>query len=85
MYPRILVGAVTAATQVAVRQWFALDPPAPLRPLLRRALDQLATACCRGASRYLTEEEFKVLVRPAIFGPNGPWCEPPGKAVSPRR
>jgi hypothetical protein len=39
----------------------------------------------RWASRYLTEEEFRVLVRPAIFGPNGPWCEPPGKAVSPRR
>jgi len=31
----------------------------------------------RWASRYLTEEEFKVLVRPAIFGPNVPWCEPP--------
>ena len=35
MYPPILAGAVTAATQVAVRQWFALDPPAPLRPLPR--------------------------------------------------
>ena len=85
MYPRILAGAVTAAAQVAVRRWFAADPPVPLRALLRRALDQLATACSGGADRYLTEEEFKALVRPAIFGPNGPLCEPPGKAVSPHR
>jgi len=78
MYPQVLAGAVTAAAQVAVRRWAAADPPVPLRPLLRRALDQLATACSE-ADRYLTEEEFKALVRPAIFGPNGPLCEPPGK------
>jgi AcrR family transcriptional regulator len=78
MYPRILAGAVTAAAQVAVSRWAAADPPVPLRPLLRRALDQLAAACS-DADRYLTEEEFKALVRPAIFGPNGPLCEPPGK------
>ena len=77
MYPRILAGAVTAAAEVAVRRWAAADPPVPLRPLLSRALDQLATACSGQAGRYLTEEEFKVLVRPAIFGPNGPLCEPP--------
>jgi hypothetical protein len=77
MYPQILAGAVTATAQVAVRRWFAADPPVPLRPLLRRALDQLATACSWGAGRYLTEEEFKALVRPAILGPNGPLCEPP--------
>jgi AcrR family transcriptional regulator len=45
MYPQILAGAVTAAAQVAVRRWFAADPPVPLRPLLRSALDQLGTAC----------------------------------------
>ncbi|MGH3259114.1 MAG: TetR/AcrR family transcriptional regulator [Streptosporangiaceae bacterium] len=45
MYPQILAAAVTAAAQVAVGRWFAADPPVPLRPLLRRALDQLATAC----------------------------------------
>jgi AcrR family transcriptional regulator len=48
MYPQILAGAVTAASQVAVRRWFAADPPVPLRPLLRQALDQLATACSGG-------------------------------------
>ena len=85
MYPQVLAGAVIAATQVAVRRWAAADPPVPLRPLLRRALDQLAAACSRGAGPYLTEEEFKALVRPAIFGPNGPLCEPPGKAVRPHR
>jgi AcrR family transcriptional regulator len=45
MYPRILAGAVIAAAQVAVRRWAAADPPVPLGPLLRRALEQLATAC----------------------------------------
>ena len=78
MYPQVLAGAVTAAAQVAVSRWAAADPPGPLRPLLRRALDQLA--CSAGAGRYLTEEEFQALVRPAIFGPNGPLYEPPGQA-----
>ena len=45
MYPRILAGAVIAAAQVAVRRWSAADPPVPLGRLLRRALEQLATAC----------------------------------------
>jgi AcrR family transcriptional regulator len=75
-YPQVLAGAVTAAAQVAVGRWAAADPPGPLRPLLGRALDQLA--CSAGAGRYLTEEEFQALVRPAIFGPNGPLREPPG-------
>jgi AcrR family transcriptional regulator len=46
-YPEVLAAAVTAAAQVAVRRWGAADPPVPLAPLLRRALDQLATACSR--------------------------------------
>jgi AcrR family transcriptional regulator len=79
MYPQVLAGAVTAAAQVAVGHWAAAEPPVPLRPLLRQALDQLATACSGGAGRYLTAEEFQALVRPAIFGPNGPLCEPPGR------
>jgi hypothetical protein len=79
MYPQVLAGAVTAAAQVAVGRWATADPPVPLGPLLRSALDQLATACSGGAGRYMTEEEFKALVRPAIFGPNGPLCEPPGR------
>jgi hypothetical protein len=37
--------ALEAAAQVAVRRWAAADPPVPLGPLLRRALEQLATAC----------------------------------------
>jgi hypothetical protein len=45
MYPRILADAVIAAAQVAVRRWAAANPPVPLGPLLRRALEQLATAC----------------------------------------
>ena len=116
MYPQVLAGAVIAAAEVAVRRWAAADPPVPLRPLLRRALEQLATAFSGSgeagsgeagsgsgsgeagsgsgsgeggsgseeagsgeAGRYLTEEEFRVLVRPPIFGPNGPLCKPPGQ------
>jgi AcrR family transcriptional regulator len=45
MFPQILAGAVTAASQVAIRRWYAADPPAPLRPLLELALRQLASAC----------------------------------------
>ena len=45
MYPQILAGAVTAASQVALRHWYASDPPVPLRPILERALQQLAVAC----------------------------------------
>ena len=78
LYPQVLAAAVTATAQVAVSRWGAADPPVPLRPLLRAALDQLATACAGGAGRYLTEEEFEAVVRPALFGPNGPLCQPPG-------
>jgi AcrR family transcriptional regulator len=77
MYPQVLAGAVTAAAQVAIRRWATADPPVPLRPLLERALGQLATACSGGAGRWMTEEQFQALVRPAIFGPNGPLCAPP--------
>jgi AcrR family transcriptional regulator len=45
MYPEILAGAVTTASQVALRHWINADPPVPLRPLLESALRQLATAC----------------------------------------
>ena len=61
--------------QIAVGRWAAADPPVPLRPLLQQALDAV---CSGGSSRYLTEEEFQALVRPPIFGPNGPLREPPG-------
>ena len=33
MFPQVLAGAVTAASQVAIRRWYAADPPVPLRPL----------------------------------------------------
>jgi AcrR family transcriptional regulator len=44
MQPMILAGAVTAATRVALMRWASADPPVPLRPLLRLALQQLASA-----------------------------------------
>jgi AcrR family transcriptional regulator len=50
MFPQILAGAVTAASQVAVRRWYAADPPMPLRPILERALQQLGAACSQPSS-----------------------------------
>jgi len=44
MLPVVLAGAVTTASQAAVRRWFAADPPVPLRPLVAEALGQLAGA-----------------------------------------
>ena len=49
MFPQVLAGAVTAASQVAIRRWYAADPPEPLRPILQRALRQLASACSQPA------------------------------------
>lgn len=43
MFPQVIAGAVIAASQVAIRRWADADPPVPLAPLLRRALEQLAT------------------------------------------
>jgi hypothetical protein len=51
MYPQILAGAVTAASQVAIRHWYRADPPEPLRPMIERALRQLAAACSEAPSR----------------------------------
>jgi AcrR family transcriptional regulator len=45
MLPQILAGAVTATSQVALRRWLATDPPVPLRPLIRRAMQQLGSVC----------------------------------------
>ena len=44
MLPTVIAGAVTTATQAAVRRWFAADPPVPLRPLVREVLGQVAQA-----------------------------------------
>lgn len=75
MYPRILAGAVIAAAQVAVRRWSAADPPVPLGPLLRRALEQLATDC---AGRPAGERgRVQGTGRPRRLRPNGCGCTPP--------
>ncbi len=44
MFPRIVAGAVMAATQVAMERWIMADPPVALGPLMRRALRQLTEA-----------------------------------------
>jgi AcrR family transcriptional regulator len=40
MFPRVMAGAVTAATHVALDRWLSADPPTALVPLLREALGQ---------------------------------------------
>jgi AcrR family transcriptional regulator len=42
LYPRLVTAAVTSATQVAISAFLAADPPVPLVPLLREALEQTA-------------------------------------------
>jgi hypothetical protein len=44
MSGRSLAGAVTTATQAAVRRWFDADPPVSLRPVAGEALGGLAQA-----------------------------------------
>jgi AcrR family transcriptional regulator len=44
MLPVVLAGAVTTASQAAIRRWFAADPPVSLRPLVAEALAQVAQA-----------------------------------------
>ena len=41
MLPRVIAGAVTAATQVAMERWLFADPPTALAPLIRLALGKL--------------------------------------------
>lgn len=50
MFPQVIAGAVTAATQVAMERWLFADPPAALGPLIRRALRQLTEALPAAAS-----------------------------------
>ena len=57
-------GAVIAAAQVAVRRWSAVDPPVPLGPLLRRALEQLVMACS-GVPTLVLHGAQDPLLRPA--------------------
>jgi hypothetical protein len=45
MFPKVLAGAVVAASQAGTRCWYSADPPVPLRPLIELALRQLAAAC----------------------------------------
>lgn len=42
LFPAVMAGAVTAATQVAMERWLGADPPVALAPLLRNALSVLA-------------------------------------------
>jgi AcrR family transcriptional regulator len=44
MFPLVIAGAVTAATQVAMERWLFTDPPVALAPLIRLALRQLTEA-----------------------------------------
>jgi AcrR family transcriptional regulator len=40
MFPRVMAGAVAAATHVALDYWLSADPPTALVPLLKEALGQ---------------------------------------------
>jgi AcrR family transcriptional regulator len=42
LYPRLVAAAIGAAIRVANEQWLRAEPPVPLAPLLRDALNQIA-------------------------------------------
>lgn len=42
LFPAVMAGAVTAATQVAMERWLSADPPVALAPLLTDALRALS-------------------------------------------
>lgn len=42
MYPQLAAGAVGAAVRAAIRTWLKSDPPAPIVPLLRDALERVS-------------------------------------------
>jgi AcrR family transcriptional regulator len=50
MFPQVIAGAFTAATQVAMERWLFADPPAALGPLIRLALRQLTEVLPAAAS-----------------------------------
>jgi AcrR family transcriptional regulator len=54
MLPVVLAGAVTTASQRAIRRWFDADPPVELRPLIAGALGQAAAAITDAARRIQT-------------------------------
>jgi hypothetical protein len=51
MLPVVLGGAVTTASQQAVRRWFAASPPVALRPMVAAALRDLAAALTDAAGQ----------------------------------
>jgi len=42
LYPRLVAAAITAAVQTANEHWLRADPPVPMAPLLREALNLFA-------------------------------------------
>ncbi|RKN42515.1 TetR family transcriptional regulator [Streptomyces hoynatensis] len=42
LYPRLVAAAVGAALGTAIEHWLRADPPVPVGPLLREAVDRLA-------------------------------------------
>jgi AcrR family transcriptional regulator len=47
MFPLIVAGAVSAASEVAIDRWIHANPPVPLSRLMRLALQELANAFTR--------------------------------------
>jgi AcrR family transcriptional regulator len=69
MFPRVIAGAVTAATQVAMERWLFADPPTALAPLIRLAL------------RKLTEGLPAAGASPDIPGSTTPGSTTPGSTT----
>jgi AcrR family transcriptional regulator len=75
MFPLVIAGAVSAATQVAMERWLLSDPPAALGPIIRLALGKLSLN--QLAAR---QPAGQLAARAASPGPASPGCAPPGTA-----
>jgi AcrR family transcriptional regulator len=57
LFPLVIAGAVSAATQVAMEYWLFADPPSAIAPLVRRALETLGRLGQGLESEHLPSED----------------------------
>jgi len=81
IFPRVMAGAVTAATHVALDRWLSADPPTALVPLLKEALGQFRCPLPQDVTPKANTPKansISIVVQPAHadFGQTGPSAPP---------
>ncbi len=75
VFPRVMAGAVTAATHVALDQWLSADPPTALVPLIKEALGQFRCPLAQDvtpAANTPRANSIAIMVQPADAGVGQP-------------